>query len=162
MGFRALPTEAVEGKYNNACSLARQIEASANEGGEGLKESESGGKDGKTSTLSKHKLEHLLFVNEQLKGYDVMTDTFDAFIHIDAQETGFVYEWRLEQERALRRDRGTGMSDEAVVRFIDGYYPAYELYTEGLRGGVFKGEGKARQLRLAVGRDRRVVEVERI
>jgi D-glycerate 3-kinase len=118
-----------------------------------------------SSTLQKHKLEHLLFVNEKLEPYDVMTDMFDAFIHIDAKETGFVYEWRLEQEAALRRDRGTGMTDEQVVSFVDGYYPAYELFTQGVRDGVLKAKGKeaeGAQLRLVVGRDRRVVEVVQI
>jgi D-glycerate 3-kinase len=139
VGFRALTPEQVQTKYTSAASDPK-------------------------STLPKHKLEHLLFVNEKLKEYDVMTDTFDAFIHIDAQETGYVYKWRLEQEAALRRDRGTGMSDEQVVKFVDGYYPAYELFTEGVREGVLKGgkDIKGAQLRLVVGRDRRVVEVVQI
>ena len=108
------------------------------------------------STLPKHKLEHLLFVNEKLRGYDIMTDCFNAFIHIDAEDTGYVYDWRLQQEAALRREKGMGMTDEQVVRFVDGYYPAYELFTNNLREGVF-GEGeKGRQLRLIVGKDRRV------
>lgn len=38
-------------------------------------------------------------------------------------------------------------------------YPAYELYTDVLRKGIFSGE-KGKQLRLVVGRDRRVKEVE--
>lgn len=40
-------------------------------------------------------------------------------------------------------------------------YPAYELYTEVLRSGVF-GSDSGRQLRLVVGRDRRVKEVLRL
>lgn len=112
-----------------------------------------------STTLHKHRLQDLLFVNEKLRDYDVMTDAFDAFIHIDAAETGYVYDWRLEQEAALRRDRGSGMTDEQVRRFVDGYYPAYELYTEGVRAGVLKEKGAERQLRLVVGRDRRVKEV---
>jgi D-glycerate 3-kinase len=112
-----------------------------------------------STTLHKHKLEDLEFVNEKLRGYDVMTDRFDAFIHIDAEETRVVYEWRLEQEAALRRERGSGMTDEEVRAFVDGYYPAYELYTEGVREGVLKEKGPGRQLRMVVGRDRRVKEV---
>lgn len=112
-----------------------------------------------STTLGEYRLEDLEFVNGKLAGYDVMTDTFDAFIHIDAEETGFVYDWRLEQEAALRRDRGSGMTDEMVRRFVDGYYPAYELYTEGVRKGVVKEKGPGRQLRLVVGRDRRVKHV---
>lgn len=112
-----------------------------------------------STTLQKHRLEDLEFVNEKLRGYDVMTDTFDAFIHLDAEETAFVYEWRLEQEAALRREKGSGMTDEMVRRFVDGYYPAYEMYTEGVRAGVVRGKGTGRQLRLVVGRDRKVKEV---
>lgn len=113
-------------------------------------------------TLKKHKLEHLLFVNEKLKEYDLLTNEFDAFIHIDAAETEWVYEWREEQEAVLRTEGKGGMSKEEVVRFVDGYFPAYELYVEGVRSGVLKEKGERRQLRLIVGRDRRVREVVEI
>lgn len=105
-------------------------------------------------------------MNEKLREYDVMTDMLDAFIHLDAGETSYVYAWRKEQEEALRKAKGVenAMTDEQVVKFVDGYYPAYELFTEELRKGVFKGdEGKrGSQLRLIVGRDRRVKEVKQI
>jgi D-glycerate 3-kinase len=114
----------------------------------------------RSGTLYRHEIAHLRFVNDKLKEYDVLTDTFDAFIHIDAEETKWVYEWRLQQEGELRRENGTGMTDEEVVRFVDGYYPAYELFTDELRKGVIKGEGmEGRQLRFVVGRDRKVKEV---
>lgn len=84
----------------------------------------------------------------------------DAFVHIDAEDTEYVYAWRAEQEAQLRREKGSGMSEAQVRRFVDAYYPAYELYTEGVRRGVFEGvpgrEGC--QLRVVVGRDRGVVE----
>lgn len=42
---------------------------------------------------------------------------------------------------------------------MDTDYPAYELYTDVLRRGIYRGEiGK--QLRLIVGRDRKVKEVQ--
>jgi D-glycerate 3-kinase len=47
------------------------------------------------------------------------------------------------------------MTPEQVVRFVDGYYPAYVLYTDVLRAGTFHDRG--RQLRLVVGKDRRVL-----
>lgn len=137
VGFRALSEAEVEHKQNSAA-----------------------GKASKTpSTLAKHRLEDLLFVNEKLRGYDIMTNCFDAFIHIDAEETGYVYDWRLQQEAALRRDKGTGMTDKQVVKFVGGYYPAYELFTDSLREGVFGNGEKGRQLRLIVGKDRVVKEV---
>lgn len=98
-------------------------------------------------------------MNEKLKEYDVLTDEFDAFIHVDAQETEWVYGWREEQEEALRAQGKGGMGREEVVRFVDGYFPAYELYVEGVREGVLREKGPGRQLRLVVGRDRGVLEV---
>lgn len=96
-------------------------------------------------------------MNTKLAAYNTVTDLFDAFVHVDAKETHFVYEWRMQQERALRQLKGTGMTDEQVVAFVDAYYPAYELYSEGLRKGLF-GERRGRCLRLVVDRDRKVVD----
>ena len=73
----------------------------------------------------------------------------------------------------MRTAKGTGMSvdqvnnlstavsdaeismDECVLTPAD--YPAYELYTEVLRQGIYPESG--RQLRLVVGKDRRVKDV---
>lgn len=38
----------------------------------------------------------------------------------DAEDTQYVYEWRLEQEAALRATKGAGMTDEQVVDFVNG------------------------------------------
>ncbi|KAF3767398.1 P-loop containing nucleoside triphosphate hydrolase protein [Cryphonectria parasitica EP155] len=108
-------------------------------------------------TLALHKLEDLCFVNDQLRGYDIITDLFDAFIHIDAEDTEFVYDWRLQQEQQMRMERGTGMTDEQVVKFVDAYYPAYELFSDGVRDGIFLNR-KGHQLRLIVGKDRMVID----
>ena len=40
-------------------------------------------------------------------------------------------------------------------------YPAYELYSDRLRNGIF-GDEKDKQLRLVVGRDRKVKEVVKV
>ncbi|KIH94801.1 Uridine/cytidine kinase [Sporothrix brasiliensis 5110] len=114
-----------------------------------------------SSKLHTHKLGHLLLVNERLAAYDAaLTNHIDALIHLDAEHTPYVYDWRREQEAALRRARGTGMTDEQVEQFVDAYYPAYELFADGVRKGIFpQVEGKpGRQLRLVVGKDRRVKE----
>ncbi|KUI68272.1 putative kinase mug58 [Cytospora mali] len=108
-------------------------------------------------TLHMHKLEDLSFVNDQLKEYDVITDLFDAFIHIDAEDTEYVYEWRRQQERQLKQERGSGMTDEQVVKFVDAYYPAYELFSDGVRNGIFV-DRKGCQMRLIVGKDRCVMD----
>jgi len=37
----------------------------------------------------------------------------------DAENPSFVYDWRLQQERALRAVKGTGMTDEQVINFVN-------------------------------------------
>ena len=115
-------------------------------------------------TLHLHPLASLLFINDQLRGYDALVNQrLDAFVHIDAKDTEWVYAWRAEQEAQLRRETGgLGMDEDEVRRFVDGYYPAYELFAEGVRKGVFGGEKgrEGRQLRVVVGRNRRVVGSE--
>ena len=115
-------------------------------------------------TLQHHRLDHLLFLNETLKAYDGLTNLFHAFIHIDSEDVEYVYAWRQEQEDGLRTQRGdpsAGMTPEQVVKFVDGYFPGYELYTDGVRKGIFSGRPGC-QLRMVVGRDRRVKQVIRI
>lgn len=108
--------------------------------------------------LKHHRLEHVSFINAQLKHYSAITELFDALVHLDAERTEWVYDWRFEQEIELRQRAGSAMSDEQVKVFIDAYYPAYELYIDPLRQGVLKERG--RQMRVVVGRDRRPVRVE--
>ncbi|PNS16319.1 hypothetical protein CAC42_6426 [Sphaceloma murrayae] len=117
-------------------------------------ESAPGSYDGQ---LGKLKLEHVRFVNRALMDYDRLTNQLDALVHIDAEDTQYVYGWRRQQEAALRAAKGSGMTDEQVIHFVNGYYPAYELYSDKLRSGVYPNKG--RQMRLVVGSDRRVKEV---
>ncbi|KAK4450015.1 putative d-glycerate 3-kinase [Podospora aff. communis PSN243] len=126
VGFRALPDSEVEARWR-----------------------------GPARTLHKHTVEHLLFINDQLRQYDALTDLLNAFIHIDAEDTEYVYDWRIQQETQLRHDRGDGMTNEQVVKFVDAYYPAYELYSDGVRSGIFPDRPGC-QLRLIVGKDRSV------
>ncbi|PNH46704.1 hypothetical protein VD0004_g1418 [Verticillium dahliae] len=128
VGFRALPDAEVEARWR-----------------------------GPSRTLAKHKLEHLLFVNDRLREYDAITDLLDVFVHIDAEDTSYAYDWRAQQEVALRAERGAGMTPDEVVKFVDGYYPAYELYADALRRGVFPDRPE-KQVRMVVGKDRKVKE----
>ena len=118
-------------------------------------------KGGYNGRLGHNSLQSVIDINEALKKYDQITDQLDAFIHIDAADPQFVYKWRREQEVGLRRSKGRGMTDEQVQHFVNGYYPAYELFTDTLRTGVF-GDEEAKQLRLVVGEDRKVQKVETI
>ncbi|KAK5118476.1 hypothetical protein LTR62_002991 [Meristemomyces frigidus] len=143
VGFRPLPDEGLERKWEAAARKFQQEPAKYQ------------------GQLGRLNLESVQHVNTSLRSYDRLTDMFGAFVHIDAEDTQYVYTWRREQEAALRAEKGTGMSDEQVVIFVNGYYPAYELYTDVLRKGIFGGE-TGKQLRLVVGRDRKVKEVLRI
>lgn len=70
--------------------------------------------------LLEHRLEHLLDMNQYLDEYCqgfMNPQSFDAMIHLDAEDLKFVYWWRLQQEHKLWERSGQGMSDEEVERF---------------------------------------------
>lgn len=153
VGFRSLPPAVLESKHAAAVSSLQSPNTSY------------------TGQLACHSLSSLETINEALKSYDSLTDYLDAFIHVDAVDPQFVYKWRLQQEAELRAKMGAGMEDEEVIRFVNGYYPAYELYTDGLRHGLFTSshqpgsagvsnqESGKKQMTLVVGEDRKVIEV---
>lgn len=141
VGFRALEDEDLEKKWSEAKDKAERQ-------GEAYK-----------GRLGKERLEHVSYVNDKLNEYDELTNMFDAFVFIDAEDTQYVYNWRLQQEAALRADKGTGMTNDQVINFVNGYYPAYELYSGSLRQGALPGK-QGVQLNLTVGKDRRVKHVE--
>lgn len=116
------------------------------------------------NTPANHKLEHLLEVNENLERYckDFMgPQYFDFMIHIDTDDLRNVYTWRLQQEHKLIEAKGTGMKDEEVATFIDGYMPSYELYLDELRNGFF-GENNGRQVRVVLDKQRGIEKVEEL
>ncbi|CAG8671838.1 16588_t:CDS:2 [Dentiscutata erythropus] len=88
--------------------------------------------------LISHSLSHLSSINGNLQIYEKEWYKFlDIFVHIDAQDINYVYQWRLEQERNMRNLGKGGMTDEQVIDFIDRYMPAYELYLPKLRNQNF-------------------------
>jgi D-glycerate 3-kinase len=84
------------------------------------KDLEDAGKE--TGQLGKLKLADVQFVNDALKRYGTVWGMFDAFVHIDAAETNWVYDWRLEAEVEMREKKGSenAMTDDQVRRFVDG------------------------------------------
>ncbi|KAF3083959.1 hypothetical protein TWF102_000530 [Orbilia oligospora] len=119
-------------------------------------------------TIANHELEHLNFINQRLGEYNDMfmgPQHWDYLVHLDTDDLRNVYAWRLEQEAWLWKLKGTGMSDEAVIEFIKGYMPAYELYLGHLRRGFFQalGERKANcQLSMKLDSARRIVEIREL
>ena len=100
VGFRALPKE----------KLLREWEGA-------VKERQKGNYTGR---LGWNRLEDVEYVNEALREYDQLTNQLDALIHLDAANPLFVYEWRTESERKLRDTKGSGMTDEEVIDFVNG------------------------------------------
>ena len=103
VGFRALPRE----------KLVREWEIA-------VREREKGDYIGR---LGWNRLEDIEFVNEALRTYDQLTDQLDALIHLDAEDPMFVYEWRSQSEKKLRETIGAGMTDEEVIKFVNGCTP---------------------------------------
>ncbi|EEU48219.1 uncharacterized protein NECHADRAFT_75579 [Fusarium vanettenii 77-13-4] len=117
-----------------------------------------------TNTLADHDISHLLLINENLSRYcNSFTGPqhFDAFLHLSTDKLVHVYEWRLDQEKALRKHK-TGMTDEQVTRFVRGYMPAYELFLERLQKENFFEDGEKKHVQVVLNRDREVVEVKEV
>jgi D-glycerate 3-kinase len=142
-----------------------------------------------TATLADHGLDALKFVNEQLGEYcaEFMGPKhFDFMVHLDTDDLVNVYTWRMEQERVLRKVKGTGMTDDQVVDFgewtynsclyrevrlltislniVQGYMPSYETYLDDLRAGFFQKSEAAIaarvQLHILLDLQRKVVKLE--
>lgn len=134
VGFRPLPAEAIEEKHKLALSGKLPV-----------------------NTPAQHQLGHLLEVNENLKRYcDAFMGPqyFDFFIHIDTDDLRNVYTWRLQQEHKMIETKGSGMTDDQVRAFVDGYMPSYEVYLDKLREGLFEDGG--RMVRVVLDKSRSV------
>ncbi|KAF1358400.1 D-glycerate 3-kinase-like protein [Lizonia empirigonia] len=97
------------------------------------------------NTPAQHQLSHLLGLNDNLRRYcDAFMGPqhFDFLVHIDTRDLRNVYVWRLEQEHKMIAAKGSGMSDEQVRAFVDGYMPSYEMYLDTLRQGLFRERGR--------------------
>jgi len=155
VGFRPIEKEAVEKKQKEAVQTRSST-------GESESPPES---DYSTSTLADHDVSHLLWVNEQLENYNrgfMGPQNFDFFVHLDTDDLANVYIWRTQQEHALLEKKGSGMTDEQVVKFVQVYMPAYELYLDGLREGFFSGLKGAvgKQIRLVMDINRSISKTE--
>ncbi|TDZ28518.1 putative kinase mug58 [Colletotrichum spinosum] len=154
LGFQPLSPEAVEQKWKRATELETSKGARSEEN------------QLSTTTLASHRLEHLLLINTNLGRYceSFMGPwRFDAFLHLSTDQLVNVYHWRLDQERALREKKGAGMTDQEVVRFVQGYMPAYELYLDKLTQESFFAQegGDKAHVRVVLDSKRKVLRVEK-
>ncbi|SPO07418.1 related to ATP-binding protein, putative pantothenate kinase [Cephalotrichum gorgonifer] len=157
LGFQPLTDAEVSGKWHRA-----------NEAKQGLGPMDSPEGEFSTMTLADHSLADVLLINKNLRRY---CDTFmgawrfDGFLHLSTEKLANVYHWRMDQERALRRQK-PGMSDGEVVEFVKGYMPAYELYLEHLQtGSLFQqdiGISTRKHARVVLDDQRRVTSIAEI
>jgi D-glycerate 3-kinase len=155
VGFRPLSGERIEEKWRKAGDITSTQ----------LKTVQKNGVELPSCTLQNHSIENLKAMNENLRRYCstfMGPENFDFLIHLDAADLMDVYTWRIEQEHALRRLKGTGMTDEQVISFVEGYMPGYELYLDDLRDVPFfpKGEKEKGQVSLILNKERRIVNHE--
>lgn len=109
IGFRPLSKTDIESKQALALS-----EQSSTSNLDGLSSQFS------TSTITKHQIEDLYFVNKHLSQYCARfmgPQHLNCLVHLDTLDLVNVYTWRLEQEHMLRQAKGTSMTNEGVVKF---------------------------------------------
>jgi D-glycerate 3-kinase len=122
-----------------------------------------------TTIMRHHPINHLKVINRNLKRYNdtfLSPSKFDYLVHLDTRNLANVYRWRIQQEDALRQERGTGMTNHEVVAFVKVYMPAYELYLEKLQKEAFisrpEGQSAKTQLRVLLDEGRQVIAMEEI
>jgi len=75
---------------------------------------------------------NIVRLNHDLAQYEPIWKFFDAFVGITTDNIDNVYKWRLQQEHDLIKSTGSGMTDNEVHSFVDGYMPGYWLFYQSL------------------------------
>jgi hypothetical protein len=113
-----------------------------------------------TSYFLEQPLSSLTTLNSYLSDFSAQVyPPFETIVQIEPESYQYVFSWRLEQERNMKKaNGGKGMTDEQVYAFVERYMTGYELWKEGVWGGERPWAGKG--LRLWYGKDREVIKVE--
>ncbi|KAK7425685.1 hypothetical protein QQZ08_007784 [Neonectria magnoliae] len=156
LGFQPLAEDQVRAKWeeDKASSTAGQPQSE---------------ESGLIQTLASHSLDHLLLINNNLRRYCESfagPKFFDGFLHLSTDKLIHVYEWRLDQEKALRKHK-PGMTDQQVIQFVRGYMPAYELFLDRLQQenffkGVREGSSTKKHVQIVLNQGREVVQVKEL
>ena len=93
--------------------------------------------------------------------YEPLYGTFDCFVHLEAENLSYVYEWRLEAERKTRLALGekAAMTDEQVRDFVDRFMPAYRQYLPSMKADPL---ARGHHLHVIVSKDRDVLKSEEL
>ncbi|KAG8721773.1 hypothetical protein FRC08_010405 [Ceratobasidium sp. 394] len=107
-----------------------------------------------------HSLGALADINSSLKGYaELWYKYFTHFIQIVPEDLHYVFEWRLQQEHAMKlKNGGRGMTDEQVHNFVARYMPGYELFQDTIEAPSNPWHGRG--IRIELDRQRAVIRTE--
>ncbi|GAA6025669.1 hypothetical protein JCM11491_005663 [Sporobolomyces phaffii] len=98
-------------------------------------------------------------VNRELERYQPLWDLVDVWVELRPEKLGYVWQWRLEQEHAMKaKNGGIGMTDQQVKTFISRYMPGYELFSSSSnvpKSPTTKNRGPL--LTIELGKDRDIV-----
>ncbi|CEM11788.1 unnamed protein product [Vitrella brassicaformis CCMP3155] len=83
---------------------------------------------------------NLQLVNRLLRGYEQWDELMDAWIAIQIGDPKWVYDWRLEQEQAMKSSGKPGMTDQQVGDFVDRFMPAYRAYLPHVYSNGWKAD----------------------
>ncbi|CED82097.1 Predicted kinase [Phaffia rhodozyma] len=90
---------------------------------------------------------------------DGLWGVLNCFVQLSAPSLETIYTWRQQQEVDLQsRSADRVMSPEEVIRFVDRYMPAYELWSAGVRANGTTWAGKG--LGIVLGQQREVVGID--
>lgn len=74
--------------------------------------------------------EDLLTVNDALCLFVSVYTRLDGIFVIEIEDMDWVYEWRLQAERATRAAGKPALTDEQVTDFVNRFMPAYKQYSQ--------------------------------
>ncbi|KAJ3295261.1 hypothetical protein HDU79_009582 [Rhizoclosmatium sp. JEL0117] len=107
-------------------------------------------------------VENMMDVQLELAKLEQIHKLLDVFIHICAEDIGYVYDWRQQQEDSMREklgDPSAGLDRDQLRDFVSRFMPLYLICLPELEArGFFTTEaGKEKHLRVVIGKSREVI-----
>jgi pantothenate kinase-related protein Tda10 len=99
---------------------------------------------------------HMVGPNRALATYSSWHEQLDAFIVLRALDTGYVIDWRVEAEAAMKARGLPGLDRAAIEDYIRRFLPAYATY-----GGAPAQIPAERRLEIWLDRERRATSAPR-
>ena len=99
-------------------------------------------------------------VNKNLLLYEKEWYPFlDYFVQIKPLDIKYVFDWRLEQEETLKKEKGAtvGLAKDQVFEFVNRFMPVYTLYLDRLSTNGFFEDESNRFLQVEIDTHRKVV-----